>query len=322
MVQPLVTVVTPAFNVGEYIEATIESVIAQTYGSWEYVIVDDASSDNTAAIAERFSKTDSRIRVIRAEHGGSSAARNVALRHARGDYVAFVDGDDLWAPTFLERTVSHLQSSSSDVVGAFAASRMFSEANSDLGTIPVEDRAYSARDMLRGWNPTGNGSCLVLRHAAVMQAGSFDETLASAVDLDFLMRLLGISPTACMDGISERLVSYRQRPGAISANLQKRFDALEIMLSRYGKYLRPADKKAFSYPIIMGFENGRDTAAVRLFFKSFPLGPLNAVVSKEWRRIWVLVFFATLGMPLAKPAHSIKRALRRSPASAPTPHTS
>ena len=98
---PAVSVIMPAFNVGPYIGASIESVLAQTFTDWELVIVDDGSTDDTYAIAEALARTDARIRVIREANGGISVARNTALRIAVGEFLAILDSDDLWSPEFL-----------------------------------------------------------------------------------------------------------------------------------------------------------------------------------------------------------------------------
>lgn len=97
--QDLVSIITPAFNAARFVEATIASVKAQTYGNWEMLVVDDCSSDNTVEIVEQESARDSRIRLIRQiQNGGPAAARNLAIAAARGRWIAFLDSDDLWLP--------------------------------------------------------------------------------------------------------------------------------------------------------------------------------------------------------------------------------
>jgi glycosyltransferase involved in cell wall biosynthesis len=98
---PAVSVIMPAFNVGPYIGASIESVLAQTFTDWELVIVDDGSTDDTYAIGEGHAAADPRIRIIRQANGGISVARNTALRLASGEFFAILDSDDLWSPGFL-----------------------------------------------------------------------------------------------------------------------------------------------------------------------------------------------------------------------------
>ena len=107
--QELVSIITPACNSGKYLEATIRSVQSQTWENWEMLIVDDASTDDTAAIALAFSAQDPRIRVIRlAENGGAAAARNRALEACSGRFVAYLDADDLWKPEKLQKQVAFM----------------------------------------------------------------------------------------------------------------------------------------------------------------------------------------------------------------------
>lgn len=107
---PKVSVITPAFNVALFLEETIKSVQAQTFGDWEMIIVDDCSSDETFKIANDFSKNDSRIKVLQNEkNSGVAAARNKALDVAVGQYVAFLDADDLWLPKKLESQIKFME---------------------------------------------------------------------------------------------------------------------------------------------------------------------------------------------------------------------
>jgi len=98
-----VTVVTAAYNAAPYIAQTIESVLAQTYKDFDYIIVDDGSSDETVEIVTRYAP---RVIVICQENAGAGAARNRGVELAAGDYVAIVDADDVWAPDKLERQVA------------------------------------------------------------------------------------------------------------------------------------------------------------------------------------------------------------------------
>lgn len=92
-----VSVITPAYNAQEYLAACIKSVQAQSYGNWEMIIVDDCSQDSTYKIAAEFAKEDNRIKVVRHSiNSGVSSARNTALEMAEGNYIAFLDSDDLW----------------------------------------------------------------------------------------------------------------------------------------------------------------------------------------------------------------------------------
>ena len=104
----LVSIIMPSYNTARFIEATIESVLAQTYKNWELIIVDDCSTDNTDEIVNAY-LTDSRIKYIKNEkNSGAAVSRNRALREAAGRWIAFLDSDDLWAPEKLEKQLAFM----------------------------------------------------------------------------------------------------------------------------------------------------------------------------------------------------------------------
>lgn len=110
-IQPLVTVITPLYNAEKYIAETIESVINQSYQNWEMIIVDDCSTDNSREIVKEYEKKDRRIRLIESESnfGGPARPRNIGLDNAKGEYIAFLDADDVWLSEKLEIQVSFLK---------------------------------------------------------------------------------------------------------------------------------------------------------------------------------------------------------------------
>jgi glycosyltransferase involved in cell wall biosynthesis len=99
---PAVSIIMPAFNVAPYLREAVDSVLAQTCGDWELLVVNDGSTDGTGAIAHDYASRDSRIRVIDQENCGLACARNTALRAGTGDFFALLDSDDLWEPGFLQ----------------------------------------------------------------------------------------------------------------------------------------------------------------------------------------------------------------------------
>ena len=100
---PKISVIIPVYNVEKYLPACLDSVIRQSYTSLELILVDDGSSDRSLEICRSYAERDDRIRVIRRDNGGASAARNTGLDHASGEYVSFVDSDDILFPDALEK---------------------------------------------------------------------------------------------------------------------------------------------------------------------------------------------------------------------------
>lgn len=106
----LVSIVTPVYNAGPFIEKTIRSVINQTYQEWEHILVDDCSLDNSEEIIRNLMKEDSRIKYVKlSENQGAAVARNTGLENAQGQYIAFIDSDDVWKPQKLETQLVFMQ---------------------------------------------------------------------------------------------------------------------------------------------------------------------------------------------------------------------
>nr|WP_315252263.1 glycosyltransferase family 2 protein [uncultured Flavobacterium sp.] len=106
----LVSIITPSFNSDKFISETIQSVQKQTYQNWEMIIADDCSTDATASIIEQFVKNDNRIHFFQLEkNSGAGIARELALSKAKGDYISFLDADDLWKPLKLEKQLQFLK---------------------------------------------------------------------------------------------------------------------------------------------------------------------------------------------------------------------
>jgi teichuronic acid biosynthesis glycosyltransferase TuaG len=110
MEKPLVSIITPSFNSERFISETIQSVQNQTYQNWKMIIVDDCSTDNTVSIIKQFATNDSRILFFQLEkNSGAGIARELALSQAKGDYISFLDADDLWKPLKLEKQLQFLK---------------------------------------------------------------------------------------------------------------------------------------------------------------------------------------------------------------------
>ena len=100
-----VSIVMPMHNSSRYVEDSVLSVLSQTFKDWELLVVDDASTDDSRSIVERYAKQDRRVKLLRNEHpsGNPASPRNVGVREAKGRYIAFLDSDDIWLPNKLER---------------------------------------------------------------------------------------------------------------------------------------------------------------------------------------------------------------------------
>jgi len=145
---PKVSVITPAYNAEQYLDKTIESVLAQTFLDWEMLIVDDCSLDHTYELASSYADKDTRIKVIKApKNGGVAAARNIALSVADGQYIAFLDSDDIWLPNKLEKQVEFMKSN--HYAFSYTDYQCFDSSSGQKGKIVRCPKTMSANDILK-----------------------------------------------------------------------------------------------------------------------------------------------------------------------------
>lgn len=115
----LVSIITPSYNSAQFIEATIKSVQKQTHANWEMLITDDGSSDNSAEIISKITQKDERIKLFKISNSGPGIARNNSIKNAKGNYLAFLDSDDLWFPEFLSISLSKIKNSEGFVFSSY-----------------------------------------------------------------------------------------------------------------------------------------------------------------------------------------------------------
>ena len=309
MAEALISVVTPAYDVARYLESAVLSVLGQTYGNFEYFIVDDGSTDDTLAVAHRLERLDPRVNVLSVDHAGSAHARNAGIKAARGKFIAFLDADDTWERDFLAVMNAALTAAPRRTRAVFAQSRVFHDQPGCPGLelhhfVPG---SYGLNRMLSRWNPAGNGSSLLVRSECFDEAGGFREDLRSAVDLDMWLRILGQSESYDFVGVPDVLVNYRKRADSISADLPARFDALYAMLSEYGDRLSAAERRSYSYPIALGLRSRRLRDAFRLIRASLPWGPPSILVDERWRRVALYALIAAVRRPFDPPVRALRR---------------
>jgi glycosyltransferase involved in cell wall biosynthesis len=213
----LVSIIMPAYNSERYICQAIESVLAQSYPQWELIIVNDGSTDCTAEIVAQY--TDPRLTVIHQANGGVSAARNIALEHTQGEFVAFLDADDTYLPHHLKVTVGYLQTHS-DSDGVYTDGYHCDPNGTRLQTLssrrrgPFEGRIFE--ELMRASDVFGPPLCVVLRrHPIVEHNLRFDDRIVIGEDWDFFTHYSDIAnfgyidqPT-CLYRIHQTNVSVR-----------------------------------------------------------------------------------------------------------------
>ena len=214
---PAVSVITPAYNAGKYIGDTLQSALKQTFEDFEVVVVDDGSTDDTAAIAQSFASRDPRIRLIRQPNRGIGGARNVAMTQARGRVLALLDSDDTWVPSYLQEQMSILDARPEfHVVSANALNLGGPLDGTPLRPVPADGQVFEVT--LLHLIQREDAVCIlsVFRREILDAIGGFDEALRGSEDYDFGLRALA---AGFRIGFNPRPLGwYRRRPDSVSAD--------------------------------------------------------------------------------------------------------
>ena len=207
---PLVSVIMPAYNCGAFISQSIQSVMAQTVTDWELLIVDDCSTDDTWERVMQLAAQEQRIHCTRlSRNGGPAAARNQALALASGTFIAFLDGDDLWAPEKLEKQLAFMERTGC-VFSATGYNRI-DERGRLLPTVCLPPHKTGYQKMLLLSNPIGNSTVMYNQSAL----GRF-EVPSIRKRNDFALWLKILRATPCCAGMDDVLTHYLVRSGNVS----------------------------------------------------------------------------------------------------------
>lgn len=208
---PVVSVIMPAYNAQQSIAQSIESVIAQTYENWELIVVDDCSKDNTSEIVRRYADADRRVHLYPNQTNlGAAGSRNEAFRHCSGEYIAFLDSDDLWMPEKLEKQVALALSSQPDIIYTSY------EIMDDAGKTAYSDfivPTHTDFDATLKFSPIGCSTAFISRK--MMEKWLFPTDIYQE---DYAYWLLLLKNGATAAGIQDVLVRYRYARGTRSSN--------------------------------------------------------------------------------------------------------
>jgi glycosyltransferase involved in cell wall biosynthesis len=243
---PLVSVIIPAYNAAEFMGETLDSVFAQTFKQFEVIVINDGSSD-TEQLEEVLKRYPPNLRYIKQENRGAAAARNAGLRAARGKLIAFLDADDMWAPTFLEKQLELLESTGADLVFSDAllfgdpplAGRTFMEIEPPRGEVSTEN--------LLAVNVTVLTSTVLARKTPILDVGSFDESLRRGQDFELWLKLAkaGARFTCCREVLAQHRIVESGLSGGTISQLQRTLSVLEAVKARME--LTESEKVAFQF---------------------------------------------------------------------------
>ncbi|AFZ01812.1 glycosyltransferase family 2 protein [Calothrix sp. PCC 6303] len=238
------SVIIPVYNSESSVAATLRSVLAQTYDDFEVIIVDDGCTDNSIDICKQFH--DSRIKIIQQQNRGLAGARNTGIRHAQGEYLAFVDSDDLWLAEKLAKHIQHFERSP-EVGVSFSRSSFIDDQGEPLGIYQMPKLTDITPEYLFCRNPISNGSSVVIRRI-VLEAIKFQENLYGEIedfyfddrfrqseDIECWLRI-ALQTNWKIEGIPEALTLYRVNMGGLSANVLKQYESWEQILVKTQVY--------------------------------------------------------------------------------------
>ncbi len=233
MERPRVSVIVPAYNVAPYIGECLDSVLSQTYQDYEVIVVDDGSTDATPQVLRRYAGA---IRCIRQENRGVSAARNAAVRCARGELIALLDGDDVWLPSYLERQIAIFDRLQGPVL-VYADAYLWDgrtppERLTETWTQREPPPAPEWNDVMRllVWQFALPSATVVMR-SVLLDAGLFDEAIHYGEDLDLWVRIARRGVRFVSN--PEPLVLYRfRRPGSLTSGILRVQTGYARMLRR------------------------------------------------------------------------------------------
>ena len=222
MASPEVSVIVPVYNVARYVATALESVQAQTFGDYEIIVVDDGSSDDTA---ERAWRAAPHALHLRQENGGPARARNTAIARARGRYLAFLDGDDLWFPEKLAVQVAYMRRHPHAGLSHHQVRHQLpdDDAGARRGAPPPRDR-FCDLFHLRGWS-IRTSTVLALR-SVVVEVGGFDERRELYVeDWDLWLRIAAKRPI----GDLQQVLGYIRPGGFMSSAVERTYRGQELV---------------------------------------------------------------------------------------------
>lgn len=228
--RPYISVIIPTYNRAHLINRAIESVLGQTYGKFELLVVDDCSDDDTEYVVS--SIDDFRVRYIKCDKNcGAAAARNRGIKEAKYDWIAFLDSDDVWRENKLQKQVDAMDGVSGLIYCTFM--RHPSDGSAET-LMPSEDRTIDRRQgIMFGELLLGNfiGMPTIMMHKSVINdAGFFDESLRCYEDYDFLLRASQYTRFLHVD---EVLVDVYETEGSVGLNPERFFDAITKILAQY-----------------------------------------------------------------------------------------
>ena len=260
----MVAVIMATYNRGYCIDRAIKSIIGQTYANWELVVVDDSSSDNTEEVVKKLQERDTRIKYLKLKKNrGCSGARNEGIKICSGDYITFLDSDDEYAHTKIERQLEVFHNSSNAKLGIVSCGAIDHRDGIEYNRrMPLPKKDYY-RALLGKEKRIGVGSPFMMIKASIIKEEGhyFDADMPAAIDWDIAVRIL---KKYDLEYVDEYLVYYYHHSNERMYNPTSAIKALDRQYSKYLNWLKEEPKEHVKF-----VENA---AALRAHYLSIPEG--------------------------------------------------
>lgn len=236
VLQPKVSVVMPCYNNAAYVRQAVDSVLQQDYPNIELIVVDDGSKDNSLEVLASYGE---RIKVVSQPNQGPAAARNNGIRHATGDYIAFLDSDDLWLPGKLSAQLEFLQTNP-DYIACFCSWSVW-DGNSTSGfNQPTTEQRLELQKDKSGWlylplleDSVIHTISVVIKQQTVTEVGFFNEEFRVGEDHDYWLRLSRLGKIAKLKTV---YALYRANPQSTTNKMHAKNFSLLVLQATVAKY--------------------------------------------------------------------------------------
>lgn len=282
---PELSIIVPVYNVEQYLNKCINSILAQTFIDFELILVDDGSTDNCGAICDEYAAKDSRIRVIHKENGGLSSARNAGMAIAAGSYYLFCDSDDYVTPTWCEHFMKHVkQEKNNFIFGGFVTAHVQADSTIlDDSSAVRKKKTYPVSDFLRlQVNAQIGFACNVLYYADVLRENKLvfssdvivEDLPFNLAYLRFMKELTGTGSAEYFYVQDERQTLSRKYYPHSFRRWQEKYQATQEYINAEIDEREKAELKRivatkYLYPFLQSLNNTFDARNEQSFFQKF-----------------------------------------------------
>lgn len=259
----IVSIIIPVYNIEQYVSCCIESVLVQTFSDIELILIDDGSTDKSSEICDDFARRDNRITVVHKQNEGLSAARNDGIIIARGQYIAFLDGDDYWDDNkALERLVVRAGKSHADIIN-YSYKKVFEELGNeeeyfhDIPDMPTEyENIKDQAGFMLKYNLYIASACNKLIKRSLLTEDLLFEKDILSEDIDWCARLLDKADS--LDFICENFYCYRQRERSITHSVGNKtcIDLADNLIKCFGLRETISDDKRKLFDSYLAYSFG------------------------------------------------------------------